>query len=203
VLGWGSLIWQPANEHGELRVEAPWHEDGPELPVEFARISSDGRLTLVVLPGYPHTSPVLWARSCFDLPGRAIVNLAERETGAPLRAIHGVTGDGLLLGDPDIRIAATVWSWMAHRPLEAAVWTGLAPGDRWAELGEAGFSPEAALTYVGGLRGRPRRRAEEYLRRAPPQIDTPLRPRLLAALDSRSGRDRHPLRRGHRPGGRR
>jgi hypothetical protein len=50
VLGWGSLIWQPR----ELRISLPiWKTDGPELPVEFARVSMDGRLTLVPV-SYTH-----------------------------------------------------------------------------------------------------------------------------------------------------
>ncbi len=44
VLGWGSLYWAPR----ELRIRDGWQADGPHLPVEFVRVSSDGRLTLVL-----------------------------------------------------------------------------------------------------------------------------------------------------------
>lgn len=46
VLGWGSLIWQP----GELAMQSTWEADGPLLPIEFSRVSADGRLTLVIDP---------------------------------------------------------------------------------------------------------------------------------------------------------
>ena len=42
VLGWGSLIWDPK----ELDANNEWNNDGPFLPIEFARISNNGRLTL-------------------------------------------------------------------------------------------------------------------------------------------------------------
>ena len=44
-LGWGSLIWDPQ----ELPVrEEDWLCDGPSLPVEFSRLSSGDRVTLVI-----------------------------------------------------------------------------------------------------------------------------------------------------------
>src|SRR5438105_1725427 len=43
-LGWGSLIWDPK----DLSFRGPWIQGGPTLPIEFCRISADGRLTLVI-----------------------------------------------------------------------------------------------------------------------------------------------------------
>ena len=43
-IGWGSLVWSP----GVLRCKGEWQLDGPFLPLEFARTSKDGRLTLVL-----------------------------------------------------------------------------------------------------------------------------------------------------------
>lgn len=36
VIGWGSLIWCPKG----LKIRDKWKNDGPKLPIEFARISS-------------------------------------------------------------------------------------------------------------------------------------------------------------------
>ena len=172
VLAWGSLVWQPANDFGEISVTGPWREDGPTLPVEFARISSDDRLTLVVVPGYTSLSTVLWAPSTFDTMTEAVANLAERETGTSPDRIHGVGPDGAH-STPDARIAATVSAWVTGRDdVDAAVWTGLGPGSRW---GEDGWGIEHAYRHVASLTGATRDRALRYIRNAPPRIDTPVR----------------------------
>ncbi len=183
VLAWGSLVWKPRNRHGSLCTEeAPWSPDGPRLPIEFARISSDGRLTLVVVPGQ-RTSPVLWKRSCHGELDAAIDNLAARETGAPRRHIHAADHQGALHGESDPDTAGRVATWVARRSdIDAAVWTGLPPGNRWSDHGFEGFSPDAALAYAGTLQGIERRRALEYVRHTPRQVATPLRPRLAEAL---------------------
>lgn len=41
-LGLGSPIWNPGD------LSSDWMADGPYLPLEFARLSKDGRITLVV-----------------------------------------------------------------------------------------------------------------------------------------------------------
>jgi len=45
VIAWGSLVWDPR----DLDIEPEWREDGPLLPVEFARFSGRERLTLVLV----------------------------------------------------------------------------------------------------------------------------------------------------------
>src|ERR1017187_2142050 len=88
VLGWGSLIWCP----GSLRIKTRWRSDGPKLPVEFARISGDGRLTLVILPT-AEDQPVHWALSEFESVDDARRNLKERER-CRLSDIHCLTAEG-------------------------------------------------------------------------------------------------------------
>jgi hypothetical protein len=176
VLGWGSLIWQPANQHGELTAAggAAWDPSGPRLPVEFARISEDGRLTAVVTPEHGTPVPVLWILSGHAEVGDAIVDLARRESDTSIANVHAVTRSGGVLGRPEEAVSGTVHAWLeGHPSLDAAVWTGLGPGPRWEGMG--GFSVPNAIAYLESLEGGMRRRSLEYLRRAPRQIDTPVR----------------------------
>src|SRR6266568_4839894 len=73
-IGWGSLIWDMRN----LDVNGNWRADGPLLPVEFARQSSNGRITLVLVEGAASV-PTLWsAFNTRDL-ARARESLRQRE----------------------------------------------------------------------------------------------------------------------------
>ena len=78
ILGWGSLIWDPR----VLKIEEDWRTDGPNLPIEFARISSfgedDERLTLVLFPEGGRV-PVLWTYSKINNLENAISDLMKRE----------------------------------------------------------------------------------------------------------------------------
>lgn len=62
-LGWGSLVRDPDDFPIEQTdpVERAWLLDGPHLPVEFARHSNGGRMTLVLVPDR-RPVPVLWTQ---------------------------------------------------------------------------------------------------------------------------------------------
>lgn len=82
VVAWGSLIWDPKT----LAISGRWRTDGPRLPIEFARISSGGRLTLVLHP--PSVwQKTYWTLSTHDVIDAARANLAKRES-SPIDRIH-------------------------------------------------------------------------------------------------------------------
>ncbi|MDF1595105.1 MAG: hypothetical protein P1T08_03235 [Acidimicrobiia bacterium] len=186
ILAWGSLIWRPTHcgETLALQVPGQWEQDGPSLPVEFARISRDGSLTLVVVPGYPHQVRTLWSVSSHKELDPAIRNLATREgITENLSSIHGVRRDGSRIGSVDDRIASTALGWLLERPtLDAVIWTGLGtqPG-RWRDRGYTeGFTPDNAVSYLRSLQDEETHPAHEYMRRTPAQITSPIRQRATA-----------------------
>jgi hypothetical protein len=118
-LGWGSLIWDPR----DLPLGSAWREDGPQLPVEFARQSCDGRITLVIVDDCPPSS-VLWAELRVKGLAEAIRALARRENVGSNVVIGRWPANGGRAYPHRDAIAA----WAKQRNLSGVVWTALKPG---------------------------------------------------------------------------
>lgn len=179
ILGWGSLIWRP----GGLRVRTRWRSDGPSLPIEFARISQDDRLTLVIQPGSPD-QPTYWAFSEFTILKDARDDLKGREKSKS-GDIHHALRDGSGANDAPPEIARRITEWVAqHMDVEAVMWTGMA--SNWREKRGRDFSPEDAMNFLLGLeceRDRAKAtydRAREYVVNTPAVVDTTVRRAMRA-----------------------
>lgn len=165
-LAWGSLVWDP----GHLPIGSEWKVDGPPLPVEFARKSNNGRITLVLLPGATAV-PVLWCKLKSDTPIEARAALASREGITPKNAdrLIALWMPGSPVHSP---ITETVCEWATARELDAVVWTALGP----KFIGDDDIPSSAdVVRYLGDLNGDTRALAEQYIRRAPRQIRTAYR----------------------------
>ncbi len=161
-IGWGSLIWNPQG----LSVQGKWFEDGPILPIEFSRISSDNRVTLIIdEAALPFRS--LWSIMIPQNINECISSLSQRE-GTNEKNIHQVT----VSEAPKDRIKIMVKEWLITKSLDSAIWTGLSFSDKTKGLRPASHE---ILTHLNNLRGNERINAEEYIRKAPRQIDTEYR----------------------------
>jgi hypothetical protein len=172
-LGWGSLVWDPR----DLPVQRQWFTDGPFVQVEFLRQSRDGRMTLVLDPS---ASPVrsLWAvmnMTVLDEAGEALrkrEDIPESNAAKHIRAwSKGGIGPGLVLDLPQ---------WAESRGINSVVWTALPP--KFDDKNRRVPTVQEVVSYLSGLTGRTRDNAEQYIRYAPRQIDTPYRRRIEAAL---------------------
>lgn len=170
-LGWGSLVWSPE----ALPVELEWRKDGPDVCVEFLRQSGDGRITLV-LDSSAAPVPCLWARMTSPDMASAAEALRVREK-IPMGSFSRSVGQWF--GGPSPALIPNLEIWAAARGIQGAVWTSLPPKLKDAVLPP---SEEVVIAYLRTLKGKTLIAAEEYIRRAPVQIETPYRRRIASEL---------------------
>lgn len=170
VIAWGSLLWDKRN----LEIQDEWRPNGPILPVEFGRVSADGRLTLVIVPGYPAIQ-TYWGMSGMETLDSAIQNLMDRE-GTIKKYIGICSNDSSKAND----IERNIDKWRFEMNLDAVIWTALPPKDK---NGQQILMPvQNAIAYLSSLKGETKDRAEEYIRRTPEQIITPYRKKFKEML---------------------
>lgn len=170
-IGWGSLIWNPGN----LPIQNEWFNDGPLLPIEFTRQSSNGRMTLII---DKEATPVrtLWTLMTITKLDQAISALMVRE---------GIKKEGLVESvlvsyeeqtkkeDSEVdKIKLTISKWLKAQDLDAAIWTNLSFSNGTGKLRP---SKQQVVEYLQTLNYETRKIAEEYIRKAPKQIDTEYR----------------------------
>jgi hypothetical protein len=167
-LGWGSLIWNPQG----LPVRGIWFNDGPFLPIEFARQSKDGRMTLVLTSD---AAPVrsLWSLLSLDEVEEAKQRLAKRE-GISEGNIPKHIGVWPSASPTNEEWNQIIEEWATRINLDAVIWTNLPPKFAGAEQPTAPPA-EKVLAYLSQLSQEERARAEHYVRMTPRQIDTDYR----------------------------
>jgi len=170
-LGWGSLVWDPR----ELPVQEKWFEDGPFLPIEFARKSNNGRLTLVIVPDYEVSVRSLWTLFSVNTIEEARESLFRREGGLSEK---NIARDIAVWPNrnPNDSVILEIERWAQVLGLEAVLWTALTPN-----FGNNQHpTNKQAVKYLHGLPHEQRRNAEHYIRMTPRQVDTPYRRRFEA-----------------------
>lgn len=161
-----------------MRHRGSWHNDGPLLPVEFARESGGKRITLVLCPGVPRV------RTCWTLLNVPDIESAKQSLG--LREYPDAKPKWIRenIGFWDQATGAsfglevdTIVAWATERGLAGVVWTNLPC--KFNQTSGVMPTAEQVIAYLRALDGGDRLKAEEYVRKSPAQIDTPYR-RLIA-----------------------
>lgn len=172
-LGWGSLVWDPR----ELSIRTVWCGNGPFVAVDFLRQSQDGRMTLV-LDGIATPVRSLWAQMDASDLAQAREDLRKRE-GVPKSAAEACIGTWSR-GIPSPANMIELDAWALARGVEHVVWTALPAKFDGKDRTP---TPDEVVGYLRRLVGARRDNAERYIRRAPRQVDTPLRRRISEELD--------------------
>jgi hypothetical protein len=163
ILGWGSLIPHPRN----LSLNGGWSTDGPELEIEFSRISDDGRLTLVIDPRHGSTVKTLYAESGKTLLQEAVENLRSREkttTDKIGTCVKGPRSPGV----PD-----HIYDWLHGSSFDAVIWTNLE--SNYKQKLAKDFCVQGAFDYLDGLSPAEKMNARNYIVEAPKETKTELR----------------------------
>lgn len=181
VLGWGSLIWHPK----ELGIEdEKWYDDGPLLPIEFKRVSADGRLTLIICCGYLEVVS-LYAVSSFDNLALACNNLRLREG----TAMHHIGFFNFQNGDKQIKkenecILPNLFLWQQHKDIDAVIWTDLA--SNFEQRTGLAYTIENVRIHLQKLDTESFQSAKRYVENAPTQINTNYRHEIKSIFDQLS-----------------
>ncbi|MCZ2101572.1 MAG: hypothetical protein LC107_08560 [Chitinophagales bacterium] len=180
ILGWGSLIWDPRNL--KFDKDIGWNEKGPLLPIEFSRISKDGRLTLVIDPNAEEIQ-TLYAISSYESLDESILDLAVREgTGRKSIGCYDKTKDDF--SPTSFEFRENIKSWIDTTECDAVIWTNLS--EKWETKNDNGddvtIKPNERISYLRSLVGHKSVLAEEYIRKAPRQINTPIRREIEGKL---------------------
>ena len=179
ILGWGSLLWDKNPTFDEQHHD--WKYNGPELRLEFSRISGTidppkgrlGALTLVIDNENGSPCRVAYTISKRNDPADAISDLRCRE-GTILKRIGYWYADRSNECVPDIPDGLVDWA--QKMALDAVMWTGLESNFQKETNNQ--FSTETALEHLQGLSVEAKAKAAEYIWLSPDFVKTPLRTAL-------------------------
>lgn len=172
ILGWGSLIWNPQNLN--YNKELGWNTEGPYLPIEFSRISSNGRLTLVIEKN-AEMLKTLFAISHYEKLDEALLDLAVREGCSKGKIGYCYKDKSGVICDPkDFKFQSDIEKWMVtNDDIDAVLWTNLSV--KFYDTIGLKLTVENIINYLETLDENIKPLAEEYIRKAPKQIDTKMR----------------------------
>lgn len=170
-IAWGSLIWDKKN----LDVGNEWYSDGPSLPLEFARQSKNGRVTLVICPGSKMLQTLWTLFNTNDLK-TAVNSLRVREETIPKHIRHIFKTD-----KPINEVEASVCNWLNKKNIDSAIWTGLPP--KWNGVDHIKPSLDELIKYLQNLEVSKYDLAKEYVERTPLQIETEYRASILKTMN--------------------
>ena len=180
ILGWGSLIWDPRPDFDKWHAD--WEEDGPELPLEFSRVSEsrEKALTLVLDEQNGESCRVSYALSGRKAPDDAIADLRCRE-GTTLRNIGFFFLDGSRQNSRSHMVLNSISEWANAKSIDVVIWTDLASNFESKSSSKLPFTVGEAIAHFHSLPASGKAKAAEYMWRAPQFVETPLRRAMQTA----------------------
>lgn len=174
-LGWGSLVWDPKS----IPIRGKWFDDGPLLPIEFARESNDGRITLVISKTNHHVRSLWTLMSSTNLED-AKKALAKREGIPELYIKNSIGFWDRNTGTMNGLFGNEIGEWGEQFKIDAIVWTNLKYGFKKSR--DKMPSCSEIIKHLNELPYEIKKVAKEYVQKAPTQIDTEYRRQIQENL---------------------
>lgn len=175
IIAWGSLVWDPKT----IQIKGDWINKGPNLKIEFSRVSKDGRLTLVIDHQNGAEVKTYYAQSIRSNLYDAVADLRDREGTIIKRIgfynIRDKISSKYKYSD-QIDVFQIFHDWCERLGYDSAVWTALLP--QFEDQTNMEFSVENAIKYLRSLPKSAKNNALEYIKKAPKAINTPVRKRI-------------------------
>lgn len=163
-LAWGSLLWKT----GPLKLASSWHDDGPMLPIEFARVADAGELSTTLCEGMA-PQRTWWVLLQDEDLAEARESLRQREQVD----VEHPEWIGSLPASRSFFCSEQIGQWLKRQDLDAVVWTALPP--RFDGVEGQPPSVDQAVDYLEQLQGEVRAHAESYVRQIPSSLATGFR----------------------------
>lgn len=174
IIGWGSLIWNP--ETLKFNEIIGWSYNGPMLPIEFSRISINGRLTLVISENV-QLIKTFFALSSHNNLKDAIKNLKERE-GTNKKNIGFYNKINEEYSPIDFKCLSEIKSWInKNEDIDAVIWTNIP--ENWKNK----TSHSNRIEYLSNLDDNKKDIARKYIINTPDEINTELRKDIKQKLN--------------------
>lgn len=171
IIAWGSLIWNA--ETLDYDRELGWSSSGPILPVEFARISKNGRLTLVITENGTLVQTFYAISSYADLRS-AVANIKDRE-GTIEKYIGCFIKSDNTVFPKDFPYAENISKWSRNLEIDAVIWTNLP--EKWQDV------TDDRIDYLKNLPAEKKADAKKYIINTPKEITTKLRSEIEKKLE--------------------
>lgn len=164
-LAWGSLKWNIENL--PIKSADSWIYSNLEIPLEFSRISDQGkgRLTLVIDPKHGKKNRIWYAYSTAKNVDKAIKELKIRE-GTNIKNIAYINlknNKERHINTPNV-IVNDIKIWMIKNKIEVAIWTDLK--SNWVDIMKNEYTVERAYKYFEGSPLNVRLKILEYIYKA-------------------------------------
>lgn len=183
ILAWGSLIWNPKTLDYDKKFG--WLYDGPNLPIEFSRISKEGNLSLVITEnGTFNKTFYTFANSNLSFE-EVCENLRIREGKCNRKDIGFYKAETDEFHSEDFKHKEEIRNWSKEKKIKNIIWTDLP--EKWSYINEneetKNINPNERIEYLKNLPSEKKDIAEEYIRRTPLQIQTDFRKEIEAELN--------------------